>query len=165
MKIKILFPVVLILFAIQILFAQDNQNASREAFEKWKIGRAAIPENSEQGFLYFSATAKKVDTNNALINFGIAGFKKTFEISVTPLKYERTIEGKWNKSEFPEAGKLQRISIESTIGDFVEPSMKVVVPPEANAVKLSLRFEGKTETNTIILKLSEVGSAGLLTSM
>ncbi len=165
MKIKLLFPALLILFAAQILFAQNNNIVSREAFEKWKIEKANVSENGEQELLYFSATVKKIDAKSALINFGIAGFKKTFEISVTPLRYERMADGKWNITEFPEAGKLQRISSELTTDNFAQFEMKVVISPDANAVKLSLRFEGKTETKTIILKLSEISSSGILTSM
>jgi len=164
MKLKTLFSVALILLAVQIVSAQNKQTSSRLAFEQWKHAKTASPEKQEQEFLYFAASAKKAQQNSAVINFGIAGFKRKFDLSITPLKYEQTADGNWIETELPLAGKLQKVSAQERAGDFAEPSMKIQVLPGANAVKLCLRLDGETKAKTMILKLTGVPTTGLLTS-
>ncbi len=165
MKLKTLFSVALILLSAQVLSAQSKHTSSRLAFEQWKHGKIVSPEKQEQEFLYFAASAKKAARNSAVINFGIAGFKRKFDVSITPLKYEQTADGKWIETELPLAGKLQKVSAQERAGDFAEPSMKIRLVPEANAVKLSLRFDGEAKAKTIILKLTGISATGLLTSL
>ena len=164
MKIKKFFSLALILLAVQVVFAQNKQTSSRLAFEEWKHVKLASPEKQERQFLYFAASSKKAQPNSAIINFGIAGFKRKFDVSITPLKYEQTADGKLIETEFPEAGKLQKVSAQERAVDFAEPSMKILVLPDANAVRLSIRFDGEAKAKTIILKLTRVPSTGLLTS-
>ena len=164
MKIKALFSVALILLAVQIVSAQNKQTSSRLAFEQWKHAKTASPEKQEQEFLYFAASAKKAQQNSAVINFGIAGFKRKFDVSITPLKYEQAADGKWIETEFAEAGKLQKVSAQERVGYFAEPSMKIRLVPEANAVKLCLRFDGEAKAKTIILKFTGAPTTALLTS-
>ncbi len=167
MKIKFLLFLAVFIFTAQTSLAQDAQLSAREQFEAWKQEKIVAVGKSEQPFFYFVATAQKTESEVAVIKFGVAGFRHKFDITVTPLKMEQTIDGNWTLIELPEAGKIQMSSGESskTNTNFADPTMKILVDAEANALQIKFKFEGDTEAKTLTIKLLETPSAGKLTSL
>lgn len=165
MKIKLLLALATIMTAAQFSAAQEKQSSLRAAFETWNQARLSAAEKSSSEFSYFAAVVQKSGADSALINFGITGFTRNFEVSVTPLRYEKAVDGKWNITEFPVAGNLRQLSDEPTSGEFAEPQMQIRVAPEANAVRLSLRIDGEKAVKTLVLNLSETSSNGVLASL
>ena len=166
MKIKFLLFLAVFIFAAQTSLAQDAQVSAREKFEEWKQEKIVAVGKIGQPFFYFVATAQKTESEVAVINFGIAGFKNKFDVTVTPLKMEQTVDGKWTQTELPEAGKLQMSSGEAAKTEsFADPTMKILVDAEANALQIKFKFEGEAEPKTITIKLSEIPSSGRMTSL
>ena len=167
MKIKFLLFLAVFLFAAQTSLAQDAQPSTREQFEAWKQEKIIAAGKSGQPFFYFVATAQKTEPGVAVISFGIAGFKDKLDITVTPLKMEQGINGKLIQTELPEAGRMQMASGESAKSDtnFADPTMKIVVDPEANALQIKFKFEGESEARIMTIKLLETPSTGRMTSL
>lgn len=167
MKIKFLLFLAVFIFAAQTSLSQDAQVSAREQFEAWKQKKIVAVGKVGQPFFYFVATAQKTESEVAVINFGIAGFTNKLDVTITPIKVEKTIDGKWTQTELPEAGRLRMSSGESAKTDtsFADPTMKIVVDAEANALQIKFKFEGETEAKTMTIELSETPSSGKMTSL
>lgn len=167
MKIKFLLFLAVFIFAAQTSLAQDAQVSAREQFEAWKQEKIVAAGKIGQPFFYFAATAQKTESEVAVINFGIAGFRNKFDITVTPIKMEQTVDGKWTQTELPEAGRLRMSSGETAKIDtnFADPTMKIPVDAQANALQIKFKFEDETETKIMTIKLSEIPSNGRMYSL
>ncbi len=149
MKIKVLLSLAFFIFTAQISLAQDAQLSAREQFEAWKQEKIVAVGKSEQPFFYFAATAQKTEPEVVVINFGVAGFRNKLNITVTPLKMEQTVDGKWIQTELPEAGRMQMSSGEyaKTDTSFADPTMKILVDAQANALQIKFKFDGESVIN------------------
>jgi hypothetical protein len=167
MKIKVLLCLAVFIFAAQTSLAQDARLSAREKFEAWRQEKIFATGKSGQPFFYFVATAQKTEPEVAVINFGIAGFRGKLDVTVTPLKMEQTIDGKWIQTELPEAGGMQMSSGESAKTDtnFADSTMKILIDAEASALQVKFKFEGDTEAKTMTIKLLEMASTGRMTSL
>ena len=161
-KIKILLSLAVFIFAAQISLAQDAQLSAREQFEAWKQEKIVAAGKSGQPFFYFVATAQKTEPEVAFINFGIAGFRNKFNITVIPLKVEQSADGKWIRTELPEVGSLHMNSGEPATTDinFADPTMKIVVDAQTNALQIKFKFDGESVTKFVTIKLSETPLTG-----
>jgi hypothetical protein len=162
MKIKLLLCLAVFIFAAQISVAQDKQLSAREQFEVWKQEKIVVAGKSGQPFFYFVATAQRTEPKVAIINLGIAGFKNKFEVTVIPLKMEQTVDGKWTRTKLSEAGRIQMSSGESvtTSTNFADPTMKIAVDAQANALQIEFKFDGESVIRFTTTKLSETPSTG-----
>ncbi len=162
MKIKLFLCLAVFIFAAQTSLAQDAQFSAREEFEAWKQEKIVVAGNSGQPFFYFVATAQRTEPEVAVINFGIAGFRTKFEVTVIPLKIEQSVNGKLTRTKLPEAGKMQMSSGESATTDtnFADPTMKIVVDAQANALQIEFKFDGESVIRFTTIKLSETPATG-----
>lgn len=162
MKNKLLLCLAVFTFAAQISLAQEAPLSAREQFEAWKQEKIAASGENASPFFYIVVTAQRIKPEAAVLNFGIAGFKNNFEVTVTPVKMEQTLDGKWTRTKFAEAGKIQMSSGDSTktAANFADPTMKIVVDGQANALQIEFKFDGESVTRFTTVKLSEKSSTG-----
>ena len=167
MKIKVLLSLAVFVFAAQTSLAQDAQLSAREQFEAGKQEKIVAVGKSEQPFFYFAATAQKTKPEVVVINFGVAGFTDKLDVTVTPLKMEQTVDGKWIQTELPEAGRMRMrtLGAAKTDTNFSDPTIKMLVDAETNALQIKFKFEGDTEARTMTIKLTETPSTGRMTSL
>lgn len=162
MKFKLLLCLAIFVFAAQIFPAQETQNSAREKYEAWKQEKIVAGGLSGQHFFYLVADARKIAPEIAVINFGIAGFKDKFEVTVTPIKTERDADGNLTKIKLPEAGKIRMDSGNTSASEaiFTDPTMKIAVDAQADALQIEFKFDDETAPKFATISLSETPSTG-----
>jgi hypothetical protein len=75
---------------------------------------------------------------------------------------EQSADGKWIRTELPEVGSLHMSSGEPATTDinFADPTMKIVVDAQTNALQIKFRFDGESVTKFVTIKLSETPLTG-----
>ncbi len=162
-KQSVLMIIFILGISISSAFAQDKSNFVTE-YESWKQTALAESQETPKSLLFLMAEVKRDDKQTATIKLGIGGFGKAFQITIKPLKIEKTSDGKFNQIELPEAATV-RVRGLTTEEKFSDPPLKIFADPQANAIEISIKSERQKEESRLVLALSDQAAKGKITSV
>lgn len=165
MKIKLLFVAIVIFCLCGIVSAQKDVEF-RQEFDAWKtsVSKNAVDSPDQ---LFLMAKARRIDSESARVKVGLFGVFRSYEITVTPLKYEKGADGKLVQTEVFEKVKISMKSPAGKISgkpEFSDPTITFFADAEANAVEIQLKTnDGKNPKITLSLSQDQ-DTIGTLTN-
>lgn len=138
----------------------------RQEFDAWKTSASKNAVDSRDQF-FLMANTRRIDSESATVKVGLFGVFQSYEIIVTPLKYEKGADGKLVQTEVFETVKMSMKSPAGKIADkpeFSDPTITFFADAEANAVEIQLKTDnGKNPKITLSLSQDQ-DTIGTLTN-
>lgn len=165
MKIRLfLIAFITFCFALTVSAQQPEDIKFKQEFDKWESSILANYPDSKDNLLLMAEVSKD-NSETARIRLAFKGFDKAYKITVTPLKYEKDVNGKSVKTEF--TGDIATASFlgDMKLEDFHSPTIITHVNAEVNAIEISINAgEGVNPKITLSLK-DDIPSVGTLNSI